>query len=129
MPLSVEDRLIIHELINLYGHLIDDRQFDRLGEIFSPSAEFDLAGYGGERYVGLAAIIKLMEESNEHPLAHHATNVVIEPTNDDDTVKVRSKGIGVGRKGRAGSVVYLDTLTKTNEEWRIVERLVILRGA
>lgn len=126
MTLSIDDRLQIHELINLYAHLIDDRQFDRLGEVFTADAEFDLAGYGGRRYCGLDAIIKLMQESTEHPLAHHATNIVIDEELAGGRITVRSKGIGVGHKGRVGSVVYIDQVLKIDSVWRIVERQVFL---
>ena len=74
---SPADRFAIHELIALYGHLIDERQFSRLGEIFTADATFDLTGYDGTSYHGLPAIQAMMLASNEHPIAHHATNVVI----------------------------------------------------
>ncbi len=126
--LSVEDRILIHELIGLYGHLIDEREFSRLDEIFTADAEFDLAGYGGVKYQGLPAIIELMMESKEHPLAHHATNIVVEQV-VDGRVSVISKGIGVGHKGRVGSVVYKDYLVRLGDQWRISERKVELRSA
>ena len=75
--LSLEDTMAIHAMISLYGHLIDDRQFSRLDEIFTQDAVFDLTAYGGEKHQGLAAIQRLMLDSDEHPLAHHASNIVV----------------------------------------------------
>ena len=124
MKLSVEDRLDIHELINRYGHLIDAGAFERLDEIFTDSAVFDLEDFDGTRYEGLPAIVDMMEASEQHPLAHHATNVVIE---DGDPVRVLSKGIGVGRNGRVGSVTYADSLERTPGGWRIQQRHCALR--
>ena len=125
MTINVSDRLAIHELLALYGHIIDDRQFQRLSEIFTNDAVFDLSLYGGTSYVGLDAIIKLMEDTNEHPLAHHASNIVISIENE--VVSVISKGIGVGYKGRVGSVVYRDVLEKVDSGWLIKHRSVELR--
>lgn len=125
MKITTADRMAIHELLSLYGHLIDDRKFQRLKEIFTDDAVFDLSLYGGTSYSGLDAIIKLMEESEEHPLAHHTSNIVISCENE--IVSVISKGIGVGYKGRVGSVVYRDILKNTDNGWRIAQRGVELR--
>ncbi|NND83474.1 MAG: nuclear transport factor 2 family protein [Gammaproteobacteria bacterium] len=125
--LTTADRLAIHELIGLYGHLIDQRAFARLHEIFTPDAVFDLTGYGGDIYHGLEAIIELMEQSHEHPLAHHATNIVVEKV-IGETARVISKGLGVGHQGRVGSVVYRDELLNNNGVWRIRSRAVSLRS-
>jgi len=75
MTISTADRLAIHELLALYGHLIDDREFLRLHEIFTMDAVFDLSLYGGTSYSGLEAIITMMQESEEHPLAHPSTGM------------------------------------------------------
>ena len=126
MPLSLEDRLDIQQLVSLYGHLIDDRAFERLVEIFTDDAVFDLAGFDGTRFEGLPAIIDMMHASEQHPLAHHATNIVID---EGEPVTVLSKGIGVGNGGRVGSVTYRDTLRRTSAGWRICERHCELRRA
>ncbi len=127
MNITVSDRMAIHELLALYGHVIDDREFHRLSDIFTVSANFDLSHYGGANYSGIDAIIKMMEDSTEHPLAHHASNIVIKVEND--AVSVISKGIGVGYRGRVGSVVYRDKLSNIDGQWRISERCVELRRA
>lgn len=123
--LSVAERLAIHELISLYGHLIDQRQFSQLGQIFTADAVFDLSGYNGTCYHGLPAIQAMMLASREHPLAHHATNIVMQTQGDD--IAVVSKGIGVGANGRVGSVTYRDRLSFTPQGWRIHERCCELR--
>ena len=125
--LPVADRLAIDELISLYGHIVDEREFSSLNKIFTDDAVFDLCGYGGQIYQGLQSIIDMMQASCEHPLAHHATNVVILDA-DMDSAMVKSKGLGVGHKGRVGSVVYRDLLVRIDHGWRISERLVELRG-
>ncbi len=42
MTLPTADRLAIHELLALHGHLMDDGQFDRLGELFTSDVVYDL---------------------------------------------------------------------------------------
>ena len=123
--LSPVDRLAIHELISLYGHLIDQRQFSQLARIFTDDAVFDLSKYDGSCYRGLPAIQAMMLASSEHPLAHHATNIVV--LTHRDGIEVISKGIGVGAGGRVGSVTYRDRLALTPQGWRIQERCCELR--
>ena len=61
-----------------------------------------------------------------HPLAHHVTNIVI--TEDaDGAVRVLSKAIGVGRKGRVGSATYHDVVVHTPGGWRLTQRTAVLR--
>ena len=61
-----------------------------------------------------------------HPLAHHTTNVVV-LQDDDGTVRVLSKGIGVGEAGRVGSVTYRDVVVRTEAGWRFASRTAELR--
>lgn len=127
MTPSLDDRLALHELIARYGHIIDGGDYSILDQIFTDDAVFELIGLPGGRCDGLPAIIDMMEASTSHPLAHHASNIVIE--SDDNTIRVLSKGLGVGRGGRVGSVVYRDVVIKGGRGWRIIERVCELRGA
>ena len=43
MTINIADRLELHELPGRYGDAIDDRNWDRLREIFTDDAVFDLA--------------------------------------------------------------------------------------
>ena len=63
--LSPVERLAIHELISLYGHLVDQRQFSQLGRIFTDDAVFDLGKYDGSCYRGLPAIQTMMLASSD----------------------------------------------------------------
>lgn len=128
--MNLDDKFAINELINLYGHIIDRSAFVELNQIFTDDAVFDLSCFqSGEVYRGLDAIIAMMCDSDQHPVSHHATNVIIQPSfidsdPSDHSVCVVSKGIGVGRKGRVGSVVYHDALIKKNDQWRIQHRTI-----
>ena len=119
--MDVADKLAIHELLGLYGHIIDAEEWDRMDELFTEDLVFDASSFGTAVHHGIPALRKEWETTSQHPLAHHATNIVV--TEDPDgTVRVLSKGIGVGRKGRVGSVTYRDVVRKEDGGWRIAHR-------
>ena len=101
--LTVEDRIAIHELLALYGHVIDERQFSRAHELFTPDARYDVSDFGQGVHQGPAAIVMLWADpGSRHPLAHHTVDVVV--TEDGDgTVRALCKGIGLLADGSAGS--------------------------
>ena len=125
--LDVADTLAIHQLLALYGHLIDERQWSRLDEVFTDDLVFDATDFG----LGVTHSLDELRETwtgpkAAHPLGHHATNIVV--TEDaDGTVRVLSKVVGVGNKGRVGSGTYRDVVVKTAEGWRLASRAVTLR--
>lgn len=125
--LEVADRIEIHELLGEYGHLIDERRWADLESVFTPDVVYDATDFGQSELHGLDALREHWQTHDElHPLAHHATNIVV--TEDPDgTVRVRSKGLGVGPRGRVGSVVYRDVVVRTPAGWRLARRQATLR--
>jgi hypothetical protein len=122
-----EDRVAIAALIAMHGHLFDEGELDRLDELFTPQVVYDVSDFGQEPMRGIAAIrdgALALGEGN--PVAHHVTNVVVTPV-DEDTASVRSKGLGVTSAGTVGSVTYLDTVERTPAGWRISQRRVKAR--
>jgi 3-phenylpropionate/cinnamic acid dioxygenase small subunit len=127
MELPSDDRLAIHELIHLHGHLMDDGAFDRLDELFTPDIEYDVSAFGGGVLQGTAAIAEAGQIlGSANPLGHHVTNVLI-VSNETDTATVRSKGFGVMSDGLVGSAVYDDQVVRTPAGWRISSRKVTPR--
>lgn len=127
--LDVADRLAIHELLALYGHLIDDRRWDELDRVFTADAVYDASDFDMPVTRSLAALVaEWTSESGmrRHPVAHHATNIVVEE-DPVGTVRVWSKGLGVGPGGRVGSVTYRDVAVRTDDGWRLASRTVELR--
>ncbi len=116
--LTAEDYMSIHRLISLYGHVIDERQFSRIGELFTADAEYDMRKRGSGVHRGVDAVRKLWAESKRHPLAHHATNVVIDE-GPDGTVEVHSKGVCVHNDGTVHSTTYRQIVVRTGAGWRI----------
>jgi hypothetical protein len=126
MTISTDDRLAIHELISLHGHLADDGRADELDLLLTHDAQYDIEDFGLGVVVGLPALRELWAAApGDQPLGHHVTNVVV--TDRDGEVRVRSKGLSVMSTGAAGTVVYDDIVVKTADGWRISSRKVIAR--
>ncbi len=127
MLLSTADRLAIHELLNLHGHLCDVGAFDRFDEIMTADVTYDVSDLGGGVMHGVdecqAVAIAL---GSGNPVAHLVTNIVIGEATTAG-VDVASKGLGVMGSGTIGSVVYLDRVIRTTHGWRIARRRVIAR--
>ncbi len=121
------DIVAIQQLLALYGHVIDEREWQRVGELFTATAVYDMSEFGLGVVHGAAAIRELWSRPDAlHPLAHHATNIVVSEE-ADGTVHVLSKGLGVGPNGRVGSVVYRDVVVRTSEGWRFAARKAQVR--
>jgi 3-phenylpropionate/cinnamic acid dioxygenase small subunit len=131
MGMDIGDRLALQELVHLYGHLVDDQAWHDLDRVFTSDVLYDATDFSMPVTRSLADLVAewTSEEGlKRHPLAHHTTNLVL--TEDDDgTVRLRSKGIGVGASGRVGSVVYDDVAVRTPVGWRLASRRVTLRRA
>ena len=114
--MELADRLELHELPARYGDAIDDRDWERLDEIFTPDAVFDLTAVGGRRLAGLAAIKEFMDGYAHHPKAHLMTNISVDetPSGDDG--------------GTAGTAAYFDDVVRTAAGWRVANRVVRQRG-
>lgn len=127
--LDTGDRLAIHELLALYGHLVDERRWDELHRVFVDDAVYDATDFGMPVTRSLTELVAEWTSEvgmTRHPLAHHATNVVV-VEDDDGTVRVLSKRIGVGAGGRVGSVTYRDVAVRVDGGWRLASRTVALR--
>lgn len=125
--LDTADQLAIHRLNALYGHIVDERQFSRVGEIFTDDVRYDMTDFGAGVLVGSSAVVDYWSlPTTRHPLVHLTTNIVID-LDADGTVRVASKGVGIGYGGKAGSVTYLDVVRKVEERWLMAERVCRLR--
>ncbi|MGA5822876.1 nuclear transport factor 2 family protein [Kitasatospora sp. NPDC094028] len=127
MSHTLEDRLAIHELISLHGHLVDDGSLDRFDELFTSDVVYELTDFGQGPLLGLDAVREAAWALGlANPVAHHVTNVVV-TASADGRVHVRSKGLGIKADGSCGSVSYDDTVVRTADGWRISHRKVSAR--
>ena len=126
MTLTTDDRLAIHELLSLHGHLMDSGDLDQLDRLFTPDVVYDLSPLGSAKLHGIDAIRRAaLQLGDKNPVAHHITNVVV--MQGDEKVTARSKGIGIRTDGSVGSVVYDDELQQTTNGWRISRRRISTR--
>jgi hypothetical protein len=127
VPLSTDDRLAIHELVSLHGHLADDRRSEDLALLLTAEASYDVTAYGLGIVRGLPALTELFSSApGDQPVGHHVTNIiVIADPHADDRATVRSKGLSVMANGAAGTVVYEDDVVRTEDGWRICARVVV----
>lgn len=127
MPLTLEDRIAVTELISMHGHLVDDGRLDRLEELFTPDVVYDLTDFGRGPLVGPAAIREAaLALGDGNAVAHHVTDVVVRE-GADGRVRARCKGLGVRADGTCGSVTYDDILVRTPDGWRISHRVLTAR--
>jgi hypothetical protein len=127
MPITMDDRITITDLINSHGHLTDRGDFDGLATLFTEGVVYDVSALGGGTLVGLAAVREAgLALADANPVAHHVTNIVLRET-ADGTVEALSKGFGVMADGSTGSVTYEDTVERTAVGWRITRRIVRAR--
>ena len=127
MAISIEDRLAITDLISLHGHLTDDGELDRYGELFSDDVVYDLTDLGLGEVRGLVAIRDLGRSLGEaNPVGHHVTNIVLRDPGGG-VIHARSKAIAVMADGTTGSAIYEDVVERQDGEWRIQRRKVIGR--
>ncbi|WP_019932461.1 nuclear transport factor 2 family protein [Nocardia sp. BMG111209] len=126
--IAAADRIEIHEVIALHGHVVDDRDADRLGEVFAEDVVMDVDGFGYGTIRGLAAMREVVRTAvaAEHPLGHHVTNIVVLGP-EGDGVRARSKGLAIGADGSAGTCIYEDVLRRGPQGWRIGYRKVVAR--
>jgi hypothetical protein len=130
MSLSVGDRLEVHEVIALHGHLCDAGSYARFGEVFTPDLEVDVSDLGLrpvpaddssrsrlETYIAVAH-----RRAPGSALAMHVTNVIV--GEDGDGARAWSKGITVNQDGSVASFTYEDQLVRTSRGWRIRRRKV-----
>ena len=82
--LSVEDRLLLHELPGRYGDAVDDRNWSAMDGIFCVDAVFEVRGL--VTLNGLAEIKRYMDEEGQHPLAHLMCNIHIDDSAEDGIV-------------------------------------------
>jgi 3-phenylpropionate/cinnamic acid dioxygenase small subunit len=121
----LEARAEIHELLVRYTLLIDDHEFEALGELFTPDARF---GSPGSTHVGRPDIVANYRNLGElYPVTlHEARGVVLDFADDE-----RARGQVVGYSEQANnthtvvtSFRYDDEYVRSDGRWRFAARQV-----
>jgi hypothetical protein len=114
------DRDEIERIINLYGHILDEREWDRLGEVFAQDGSFVIESIQ-LNCRGLAEIDALMR-SARHPLAHYSTNIIIDVIEGADHATALVKVWAPRASGSAVIGSYRDDIVRTPAGWRFLTR-------
>ena len=123
--MDLADRLELHELPGRYGDAIDVRDWDRLGQIFTEDAVFDLSLLGSPLLEGLDRIKAFMDTEANHPRTHMMTNIYVDETEHGVRLNFRIVALLPGR--RVGTASYYDEVVKTEDGWRVKHRVTTLR--
>ena len=127
---ELTDRLEIHELMNRYARMVDDRDWQRMDEIFASDATVDYVSTGGQAGPYRETLDWLARALEPWPLnLHFISNLSVEIDGD----RARSTcyfQAPMGRTHDDGSQVmvtnagrYEDELVRTPEGWRIAKRV------
>ncbi|MCW2496737.1 nuclear transport factor 2 family protein [Jatrophihabitans sp.] len=127
MYVSPSDYTEICMVLALYGHVVDERAWQRLDEVFTADLQF-VPSTGPENVTtSLAALVERWSQPGfPHPAGHHSTNVVVESLGPD-WARSRCKGLAVELDGRVWSIVYDDELVRTDMGWRSRRRAATIR--
>lgn len=115
------DYMAITQLLARYCHIVDEKQWDSLLEVFADDGSMTVTGLY-ETHRGDTELRVLYGETMNHPLAHHSTSVVVLDATDS-TARVVSKWVTVRDDGLAGTGVYADDLVRTENGWRVSARV------
>ena len=126
MPLTVNDRLEILDLIARYNHAIDVDDGEAWADTFAEDAEF--AGSYGPPIKGRAALLEFGGNgiARRGRVRHWTNSPVIEGDGDTATIRqylllllLTEEGTKLGHTG-----VYHDELRRIDDAWKFVRRTV-----
>lgn len=108
----------VNQLIARYCHILDERAWDRLLEVFVEEIVVD-AGPELGVHEGLPAVIAFWQR-HPHPEAHHAVNTLVteEP---DGIIRAHSKGF-FARADKLTGGDYHDEIVRTDDGLRFSRR-------
>lgn len=122
--LDAIDILQIQRVLSLYSHIVDGREWGRLGEVFDDAAVFDADAHGKGVSEGLAALRARWEQSPPARLHHH-TDTVVDEGDAPGSARALSKAISTMGDGGTSAGAYRDDLRRTSAGWRIVRRVAV----
>jgi 3-phenylpropionate/cinnamic acid dioxygenase small subunit len=126
---TIEDKLAIHELLNRYSSMVDERRWEWMDRVFAPGATIDYRSTGGQAGPFRETLEWLDRALAPWPLnLHFITNVTIELDGDRATSRCYFNA-PMGRREADGSQTvitnagyYDDQLVRTPDGWRVASR-------
>jgi hypothetical protein len=124
--LTAMDHQQIAQTLARQAFVVDENQLDRLPEVFTPDATYDMTRSGMGVFHGIEALGAAAGQlfaSGFAPLSHFVTNVVITEI-AASTASVESKGLMIMHDGAVHAVVYDDTVALHEGQWLIASRVI-----
>ncbi len=126
---EISDRMEIQDLLYDYAEIIDQKNFDKLRDIFTEDAFIDYSVYGGA-VGGLEAIIDFLKEAMTiFPNTQHLNaNMQIKVDGDTGSGKImcfnpQEMDLGEGSQTYMLGLWYIDQYQRTEAGWRIKRRV------
>jgi hypothetical protein len=116
--------LAVERLLAVYGHVIDDGNFDALSDVFTDDARFDGVDFGMGDLRGIAEI-RAAFAAWDHPRCHMTLNVVVDGTTEG--AAARSKWLVLLKNGKVVVGTYEDAAVPTDRGWRLAYRRALLQ--
>jgi 3-phenylpropionate/cinnamic acid dioxygenase small subunit len=124
---AVETDLAVRRILARYCHLVDDRDFDPLVELFTEDARFNVLGTDLH---GRKAIREWLDTVPD-PMFHHLSNIVVSNGSHDTLHAISDCTVGGKRDEGPWSVWmlarYHDTLVGEGRELRFSQRIFTAR--
>ena len=134
-----QDYRAIEQIYVRYCELVDEKQFDLMGDVFTPDCRGDYSQSLGEGVItpDLATLIGAMHHnlgagSQCGPTHHNVGNFRIKLDGDKASAKVHYYAVHEGLGAHQGEVFsmwgeYRDDLIRTPAGWRVADRVYICR--
>jgi len=124
--LTIQDRIEITETLALHAYIFDGNQLDRLEELFTSDAIYDMTFTGLGAFEGIDTIraaAAQMSASGHAPLAHFVTNIIAASSGENEAT-VQSKGLMIMADGSVHAVTHQDKLRRESGTWHISRRVI-----
>jgi hypothetical protein len=119
---SVEDFEEIRNMLALYCHVIDNKEWDRLGQVYALGGSYCIRG---SEYQGVEAIAEYLAWDfgrADQPEMHTSSNHHIEFGADGKRAAGRGKWLSMFPDTRMAAGDYTDAYVKSEVGWRIERR-------
>lgn len=124
---AVETDLAVRRLIARYCHLVDDRDFDQLVQLFTADGCFKVLGTD----LSGRPAMRVWLDTVPDPMFHHVSNVVVSNGSHDRTHAVSDCLVGGKRDAGPWGIWmlgrYHDTFVLDGGEWRFSQRIFTAR--
>jgi uncharacterized protein (TIGR02246 family) len=126
MPLTVEDRMDIQDLLARYNHAIDGGDAETWAATFTPDGTFTSGSNAFQGREQLTAFAKSFAERMAGT-RHWVNNVVIDGEGDRATLRcyLHLLRVGDGAAQTVSTARYQDELRRVDGAWRFAARTVI----